>query len=125
MDTHGFPLPAAAGTTLQTGLAGLTAPTVVPRALKTALESPAQGRREPDGGRLEHDSEPACGPVLYPFADGGEPHLFVFRWRTWPLPPAGPLEFVCEWLTFGIAESRAGIDGAVVTTYMPRNSGNT
>ena len=46
VDTHGFPLPAAAGTTLQTGLAGLTAPTVVPGALKTAPESPAQSQNQ-------------------------------------------------------------------------------
>ncbi len=44
MDTYGFPLPAAAGTALQAGLVGLTAPTVVPGALKTALESPAQSQ---------------------------------------------------------------------------------
>ena len=50
----------------------------------------------PGGGRTDHDSEPA-GPVLYPFAGGGGPHSFVSRWWTWPLPPAGPLEFVCEW----------------------------
>ena len=46
MDTYGFPLPVAAGTTLQTGLAGLTALTVVPGALKTALESAAQSRNQ-------------------------------------------------------------------------------
>jgi len=32
----------------------------------------------------------------------------------WPLPPAGPLEFVCEWPAFGIAESRAGIDARLI-----------
>ena len=32
----------------------------------------------------------------------------------WPLPPAGPLEFVCEWPAFGIAESRAGIDAQLI-----------
>ena len=63
----------------------------------------------PGAGRPDRDSEPA-GPVLYPFAGGGGPHSFISRWWTWPLPPAGPLEFVCEWPAFGIAESRAGID---------------
>ena len=65
------------------------------------------------GGRPDHDSEPA-GPVLYPFAGGGGPHSFVSRWWTWPLPPAGPLEFVCEWPAFGIAESRAGLDAQLI-----------
>jgi len=67
----------------------------------------------PGGRRTDHDSEPA-GPVLYPFAGGGGPHSFVSRWWTWPLPPAGPLEFVCEWPAFGIAESRAGIDAQLI-----------
>ena len=46
VDTYGFPLPVAAGTTLQIGLADLTTLTVVPGALKTALESPAQSRNQ-------------------------------------------------------------------------------
>jgi hypothetical protein len=65
------------------------------------------------GSRPDRDAEPA-GPVLYPFAGGGGPHSFVSRWWTWPLPPAGPLEFVCEWPAFGIAESRAGIDAQLI-----------
>jgi hypothetical protein len=65
------------------------------------------------GGRRDRDSEPA-GPVLYPIAGGGGPHSFVSRWWSWPLPPAGPLEFVCEWPAFGIAESRAGIDAELI-----------
>jgi hypothetical protein len=48
-DTCPFPLPAAAGTTLQIGLADLTTLTVLPRKLKTALESPAHWR---PGGRV-------------------------------------------------------------------------
>jgi hypothetical protein len=71
----------------------------------------ATGR--PGGGRPEHGSEPA-GPVLYPFAGGGGPHSFVSRWWAWPLPPAGPLEFVCEWKAFGIAESRVGIEAQLI-----------
>ena len=46
MDTYGFPLHVAAGTTLQIGLVDLTTVTVVPGALKTALESPAQSRNQ-------------------------------------------------------------------------------
>jgi hypothetical protein len=65
------------------------------------------------GGRPDRDSEPT-GPVLYPFAGGGGPRSFVSRWWTWPLPPAGPLEFVCEWPALGIAESRAGIDAQLI-----------
>ncbi len=69
----------------------------------------------PGAGRPDRDSEPEpAGPVLYPFAGGGGPFSFVSRWWTWPLPPAGPLEFVCEWPVFGIAESRASVDAQAI-----------
>jgi len=92
-----------------------------PRDLAAARRSFRFGLQFSDGGkaaaspgrRPAHDSEPA-GPVLYPFACGGGPHSFVSRWWTWPLPPAGPLEFVCEWPAFGIAESRVGIDAQLI-----------
>src|ERR1700761_1393019 len=67
----------------------------------------------PGGRRQDLDSEPA-GPVLYPFAGGGGPHSFVSRWWTWALPPAGPLEVVCDWPAFGISESRAAIDAQLI-----------
>jgi hypothetical protein len=65
------------------------------------------------GGRPDRDHEPA-GPVLYMFAGGGAPHSFISRWWSWPLPPAGPLEFVCEWPAFGIAETWVGIDAQLI-----------
>jgi hypothetical protein len=74
----------------------------------------------PGGGPPDHDSEPA-GPVLYPFAGGGGPRSFVSRWWTWPLPPAGPLEFVCEWPAFGMTESRVGIDAQLILDAAQRN----
>ena len=52
--------------------------------------------------------------MLYPFAGGGAPHSFISRWWSWPLPPAGPLDFVCEWPAFDIAESRVGIDAQLI-----------
>ena len=46
---------------------------------------------------------------------GGSPYTEIAsRWWAWPLPPAGPLEFVCEWPPFGIAESRTGIDAQLI-----------
>ena len=46
MDTCGFPLPAAVGTALQTGLVGLTATDRRARGTQTALESPAQSQNQ-------------------------------------------------------------------------------
>jgi hypothetical protein len=72
------------------------------------------------GSRPEHDAAPA-GPVLYPFAGGGGPLSFITRWWAWPLPPAGPLEFVCAWPTFGIAESRAVVDAQPILDAVGRS----
>ena len=92
-----------------------------PRDLAASRRSFRFGLQFADGGkavgslghRPDHDAEPA-GPVLYPFAGGGGPHSFVSRWWTWPLPPAGPLEFVCEWPALDIGESRARTDAELI-----------
>jgi hypothetical protein len=63
-----------------------------------------RGGRGPDG-----DAEPD-GPILRMFLGGASHRSSLSRWWAWPLPPAGPLEFVCEWPTLGIPESRAGLD---------------
>jgi hypothetical protein len=65
------------------------------------------------GQRRGHEAEPA-GPILRSFMVGGGPHTELARWWAWPLPPAGALEFVCEWPVFGIAEARARIDGQLI-----------
>ena len=61
----------------------------------------------------DRDAEPA-GPILRPFLGGGGPRSSFWRWWAWPLPPPGPLEFVCEWPAFGIPETRAGLDGQLI-----------
>ena len=45
---------------------------------------------------------------------GGTSHSQLFQWWVWPLPPAGPLEFICQWPVYGIGETRVGIDGQVI-----------
>jgi hypothetical protein len=66
------------------------------------------GGRGPGG-----ETEPG-GPILRAFMAGGGPHSTFWRWWAWPLPPAGPLEFVCEWPVFGIPETRTGVGGQVI-----------
>jgi hypothetical protein len=60
-----------------------------------------------------HDTEPA-GPVLRAYMSGGRLHSHFSRWWAWPLPPAGPLEFVCEWSALGVPETRAVIDAQLI-----------
>jgi hypothetical protein len=93
-----------------------------PRDLAAARRSFRFGMQLSDGSKVighhggrgpDHDSEPS-GPILRPFLGGGGPRSHFSRWWAWPLPPDGPLEFVCEWPTFGIAETRAGIDAQLI-----------
>jgi hypothetical protein len=65
------------------------------------------------GERGGHDTEPT-GPVLRAYMLGGLLHSHVSRWWAWPLPPAGPLEFVCEWSALGMPETRAVIDAQLI-----------
>ena len=80
------------------------------------------GMQLPDGSKVigDHhrhgpgpDTEPD-GPILSPYAFGGGPGQRFSRWWAWPLPPPGPLEFVCEWPELGITETRAGIDAQLI-----------
>jgi hypothetical protein len=64
-------------------------------------------------GRLPGESEP-IGPILRSRGGGGSTHSQFFRWWAWPLPPRGPLEFICQWPMYGITETRVGIDAQLV-----------
>jgi hypothetical protein len=54
------------------------------------------------------------GPTLSLFLAGGGPRTHFSRWWAWPLPPAGLVEFVCEWPVFGIPETRTAIDAGLI-----------
>lgn len=41
--------------------------------------------------------------VLQSRGGGGSTHSQLFRWWAWPLPPRGPLEFICRWPMYEIA----------------------
>jgi hypothetical protein len=69
--------------------------------------------RQAVSGRPRGDSEPT-GPILQSRGGGGTSHSQLFQWWVWPLPPAGPLEFICQWPVYGIGETRVGIDGQVI-----------
>jgi hypothetical protein len=74
----------------------------------------------PGGPPPAQAAEPA-GPVLRPYLGGGSPRSHFFRWWAWPLPPSGPLEFVCEWPMFGITETRTGLDAQLILTAARRS----
>jgi hypothetical protein len=62
------------------------------------------------GGRSDGDAEPA-GPILQSRGGGGSSHRVVLRWWAWPLPPGGPLGFICR---LGTGETRVGMDAQLI-----------
>jgi hypothetical protein len=75
----------------------------------------ADGRKVADVGRVPEPagSDPG-GLILSPRSfGGGRRHQDRSYWVC-PLPPAGPLSFVCEWAAFGIPESHAEVDAQLV-----------
>ncbi len=58
---------------------------------------------------------PASGILLRQNGGGGGGRSYRQEMWVWPLPPPGPLSFVCEWPAAGIDLTRHDIDAAVVT----------
>ena len=56
----------------------------------------------------------APGPFLRSNGGGGTSHHQRHRLWAWPLPPAGPLEFRCDWPALGAGEARASVDAQLI-----------
>ena len=56
-------------------------------------------------GRARGDTEPV-EPILWSRGGGGTSHYQLMRWWVSPLPPRGPVEFICQ---LGTREIRGGI----------------
>jgi hypothetical protein len=69
----------------------------------TSLDVFAFPEEDPDG--------PPHQPVLRPRGGGGGGGRWTQESWVWPLPPAGPLAFVCEWPALDIPLTRGEIDG--------------
>jgi hypothetical protein len=61
-------------------------------------------------GRSGGDAEPA-GPILRSRGGGGSSHRVVLRWWAWPLPPSGPLTFICP---LGSGETQVTMDAQLI-----------
>jgi hypothetical protein len=90
-----------------------------PRAIRRSLRFGLQlsdGRKVigEHGGPGPGDGAAPDGPILRQFMGGGSPRSLITRWWGWPLPPAGPLNFVCEWSALEIPETRASIDAQLI-----------
>jgi hypothetical protein len=77
-----------------------------------AVGGSGEGHEAPE--MTEGPAEMTEGPVLLEQRAGGGGHRWSQSLWLWPLPPKGPLSFVCEWPALGIALSRAEIDAALL-----------
>jgi hypothetical protein len=90
-------------------------PGLPPELLRFGIEF-ADGRRAtnlgwPWSGRPDDEPE---RPVLAQHGGGGSGRHFRQEFWLWPLPPPGPLAFVCEWPAYGIPETRREIEASVI-----------
>jgi hypothetical protein len=75
----------------------------------------ADGRKAANVGRLpESAGSEAAGLIMSPRGFGGGLRQRNRRYWVWPLPPAGPLAFVCQWTAFGIPEKRTEVDAQLI-----------
>ncbi len=78
------------------------------QSFQISLQLP-DGRKVVSGGP-DSGAEPT-GPILQSRGGGGSSHRVVLRWWAWPLPPSGPLEFICQ---LGTGETRVSMDAQLI-----------
>jgi hypothetical protein len=67
-----------------------------------------------DGHRWFRTVDRPEGPVLLQRGGSGSAHSWELGFWAWPLPPPGPVAFVCEWPSEGVELTRAVIDAEIV-----------
>lgn len=60
------------------------------------------------------DDPATTGPVLVQHSGGGDARRYDLIQWVWPLPPPGPLAFLCQWPKWGIAETAVEIDAQLI-----------
>lgn len=74
----------------------------------------ADGAKATNIAGFHHDQAPPPGPVMNSGGGGGGGGQWHQNQWVWPLPPPGPLSFVCEWPAAGIALTRSEIDAQTI-----------
>jgi hypothetical protein len=103
---------------LRPGAPGFDAEVPTPEGMVLAHESFQISLQLSDGRKViserpHSDAEPT-EPILRARGGGGTSHYQLSQWWVWPLPPDGPLEFICQWPTLGTGETRVGIDARLI-----------
>jgi hypothetical protein len=75
----------------------------------------ADGAKATNVGGFHHGGQgPPAGPVMQSGGGGGGGGSWRQNEWVWPLPPPGPLTFVCEWPAAGIELTRREIDAGLL-----------
>ena len=74
----------------------------------------ADGRKASNLGGFTRSGEEPEGPVLLGMGGGGGGGRWHQGFWMWPLPPIGPLAFVCEWPAAGIPLTRVEVDSQLL-----------
>lgn len=74
----------------------------------------ADGSKATSVGGFPPPGAPPAGPILIPRSGGGGGGQWRESQWVWPLPPPGPLAFVCEWPAMGIAVTRCEVDAQLI-----------
>lgn len=74
----------------------------------------SDGRKATSLDGFPRPREESSGPVLVQGGGGGGGRSWTWRFWLYPLPPAGPLAFVCEWPAEDIELTRHEIDAGLV-----------
>jgi hypothetical protein len=86
------------------------------------------GLEMPDGRRATNLDRPALPPDSGPPAltflvgGGGGGAVWDLQAWSWPLPPAGPFDLVCEWPGLAIPLTRHTLDGAAIRAAAARSA---
>lgn len=70
--------------------------------------------------RDEKPPDPQSDLLLIPGGGSGGAHHSKQDYWVWPLPPEGPVTFVCEWPALEIPESSVELDGELIRTAAER-----
>jgi hypothetical protein len=83
----------------------------------------ADGRKASNIGGFARSGEEPEGPVLWGMGGSGGGGRWQQGFWMWPLPPMGPLSFVCEWPAAGIPLTRVEVDSQSLRDAAGRSRG--
>ncbi len=90
-----------------------TAPEIPAEMLRLGVEFGDGSKATNTEGRHAGAGRPGT-PVMNQRGGGGDGSSWRQTQWVWPLPPDGPLAFVCEWPSMGIPLTRAEVDSGAV-----------